>query len=87
MPSRAAARERYSFASLEEILEMPDLLAVQKDSFEWFMRHGLQDVPRGPDVRWRRQHVLHGRAGLPTGDGRQPERALWLHGVLHGVLH
>ena len=44
MPSRAAARERYSFASLEEILEMPDLLAVQKDSFEWFMRHGLQDV-------------------------------------------
>ena len=44
MPSRAAARERYSFASLEEVLEMPDLLAVQKDSFEWFMRDGLRDV-------------------------------------------
>ncbi|MFZ9274912.1 MAG: DNA-directed RNA polymerase subunit beta, partial [Ilumatobacteraceae bacterium] len=44
MPSRAAARERYTFASLEEILEMPDLLAVQKDSFEWFMRDGLRDV-------------------------------------------
>ena len=44
MPSRAAARERYSFASLDEILEMPDLLAVQKDSFEWFMRDGLRDV-------------------------------------------
>ena len=44
MPSRAAARERYSFASLDEVLEMPDLLAVQKDSFEWFMRDGLRDV-------------------------------------------
>jgi DNA-directed RNA polymerase subunit beta len=44
VPSRAAARERYTFASLEEILEMPDLLAVQKDSFEWFMRDGLRDV-------------------------------------------
>ncbi|MGA1148499.1 MAG: DNA-directed RNA polymerase subunit beta, partial [Ilumatobacteraceae bacterium] len=44
MPSRAAARERYTFASLEEVLEMPDLLAVQKDSFEWFMRDGLRDV-------------------------------------------
>ncbi len=44
MPSRAAARERYTFASLDEILEMPDLLAVQKDSFEWFMRDGLRDV-------------------------------------------
>jgi len=44
VPSRAAARERYSFASLEEVLEMPDLLAVQKDSFEWFMRDGLRDV-------------------------------------------
>jgi len=44
VPSRAAARERYSFASLDEVLEMPDLLAVQKDSFEWFMRDGLRDV-------------------------------------------
>ena len=44
MPSRAAARERYSFASLDEVLEMPDLLAVQKDSFEWFMRDGLREV-------------------------------------------
>ena len=44
MPSRAAARERYSFASLDEVLEMPDLLAVQKDSFNWFMRDGMRDV-------------------------------------------
>ncbi|MFM7047331.1 MAG: DNA-directed RNA polymerase subunit beta [Actinomycetota bacterium] len=44
MPSRAAARERYSFATLDEVLEMPDLLAVQKDSFDWFMRDGMRDV-------------------------------------------
>jgi len=44
VPSRAAARERYTFASLDEVLEMPDLLAVQKDSFNWFMRDGMRDV-------------------------------------------
>jgi DNA-directed RNA polymerase subunit beta len=44
VPSRAAARERYSFATLDEVIEMPDLLAVQKDSFEWFMRDGMRDV-------------------------------------------
>jgi len=44
VPSRAAARERYSFASLDEVLQMPDLLAVQKDSFDWFMRDGMRDV-------------------------------------------
>lgn len=44
MPSRAAARERYSFATLDEVLEMPDLLAVQKDSFDWFMRDGMREV-------------------------------------------
>jgi len=42
--SRASARERYSFANRPEILEMPDLIAVQRDSFEWFMRDGLREV-------------------------------------------
>jgi DNA-directed RNA polymerase subunit beta len=41
---RAHARERYSFASLPETLELPDLIAVQRASFEWFLRDGLREA-------------------------------------------
>ena len=44
MASRASARERYSFATLPETLELPDLLAVQRASFEWFLKDGLREA-------------------------------------------
>ena len=39
--ARAASRERYSFGNLEEILELPDLIAIQRESFSWLMNEGL----------------------------------------------
>ena len=44
MASRASARERYSFATLPETLELPDLIAVQRESFEWFLKEGLKEA-------------------------------------------
>ena len=44
MASRASARERYSFATLPETLELPDLLAVQRESFDWFLKEGLKEA-------------------------------------------
>ena len=44
MASRASARERYSFATLPETLQLPDLIAVQRDSFEWFLKEGLKEA-------------------------------------------
>ena len=41
MTARAASRERYSFGNLEEILEMPDLIAIQRESFSSLMTEGL----------------------------------------------
>ena len=41
MTARAALRERYSFGNLTEILELPDLIAIQRDSFAWLMSEGL----------------------------------------------
>ena len=41
MTARAASRERYSFGNLKEILELPDLIAIQRDSFSWLMSEGL----------------------------------------------
>ena len=44
MASRSVSRERYSFANLTEPLELPDLIAVQRESFEWFLNHGLAET-------------------------------------------
>ena len=37
---------RKSFARHEEILEMPNLLEVQKNSYQWFLDKGLREVFR-----------------------------------------
>ena len=43
LPARPAARRRHPFASLDEVLEPPDLVSIQRSSFEWFLRSGLAD--------------------------------------------
>ena len=44
MATRSANRERYSFANLAEPLEIPDLISVQRDSYEWFLKQGLVET-------------------------------------------
>jgi DNA-directed RNA polymerase subunit beta len=46
VPARAALRDRYSFANIDEVLDLPDLIAVQRESFQWFVDHGLADAFR-----------------------------------------
>ena len=46
MPARSTVRERYSFANLDEALELPDLIAIQRESFEWFLHQGLAETFR-----------------------------------------
>ena len=46
MASRSSTRERYSFANLTEPLDLPDLIAIQRSSFEWFLNHGLAETFR-----------------------------------------
>ncbi|MBQ3557178.1 MAG: DNA-directed RNA polymerase subunit beta [Oscillospiraceae bacterium] len=40
---------RKSFNRYEEILEMPNLLEIQKDSYQWFLEKGLREVFRDVD--------------------------------------
>lgn len=35
---------RMSYSRIDEVLEMPNLLAVQKDSYDWFLEEGLKEV-------------------------------------------
>jgi DNA-directed RNA polymerase subunit beta len=44
LPSRFRTPERFSFANLDEVLTLPDLVAVQRDSFEWFLHRGLAET-------------------------------------------
>ena len=41
---RLASRERLSFSNLTEVLELPDLIAIQRDSFQWFVDEGIAEV-------------------------------------------
>ncbi len=42
MASRVA--ERFSFGKIPEVLPLPDLLAVQHESFQWFLEDGLREI-------------------------------------------
>ncbi len=44
MPARFRSPERFSFANLDEVLPLPDLLAVPRDSFKWFLEKGLAEA-------------------------------------------
>ncbi|MEA2555832.1 MAG: DNA-directed polymerase subunit beta, partial [Actinomycetota bacterium] len=37
-------RDRVSFAKLDEVLQLPDLVAIQKESFDWLLQEGLKEV-------------------------------------------
>jgi DNA-directed RNA polymerase subunit beta len=41
---RPASRERLSFSRLPQVLELPDLIAVQRQSFQWFIEEGIAEV-------------------------------------------
>ncbi len=44
MSPRSTIRDRYSFANLDEALPLPDLIAIQRKSFDWFLLNGLKDT-------------------------------------------
>jgi len=46
LPARPASPTRFSFANLDDVLPLPDLVAVQRDSFAWFLNHGLKQTFR-----------------------------------------
>ena len=45
-PVKLGKNVRMSFSKIEEVLDMPNLIEVQKDSYRWFLEEGLQEVFR-----------------------------------------
>ncbi len=44
MSTRPAARVRHNFSKLEKVLEVPNLIDIQRSSFEWFINEGLRET-------------------------------------------
>ena len=43
-PTATGTNVRMSYSRQKEVLEMPNLIEVQKDSYQWFLREGLKEV-------------------------------------------
>ena len=43
-PQKLGTNVRQSFSKIEATTEMPNLIEVQKKSYEWFLKEGLPEV-------------------------------------------
>ncbi len=43
---KAGKRERYSFGRINEVMGLPNLIELQQNSYQWFLREGLQEIFR-----------------------------------------
>ena len=43
-PIKLGKNERMSYSKIDEVLEMPNLIEVQKNSYQWFIEKGLKEV-------------------------------------------
>ncbi len=43
-PVQLGKNTRMSFAHINEVLDMPNLIEIQKNSYEWFLKEGLREV-------------------------------------------
>ena len=45
-PVKVGRKTRLSFSKINEVMEMPNLIEVQKNSYQWFVNTGLREVLR-----------------------------------------
>ncbi len=43
-PVKIGRKERMSYSKIEAVLPMPNLIQIQKDSYDWFIKEGLAEV-------------------------------------------
>ncbi len=43
-PIKVGKRERISYAKIQEVLEMPNLIEIQQNSYDWFLKEGLREM-------------------------------------------
>lgn len=43
-PVQLGKNTRMSFSHINEVLDMPNLIEIQKNSYDWFLKEGLKEV-------------------------------------------
>lgn len=43
-PVKVGTRERWTFAKIKETLELPNLIEIQRNSYQWFIDTGLREI-------------------------------------------
>ena len=43
-PVKLGKNTRMSFGRINEVMEMPNLIEIQKNSYQWFLDTGLKEV-------------------------------------------
>ena len=43
-PVPVGKRTRYTYARIKEVMEMPHLLDIQRNSYDWFLKEGLDEI-------------------------------------------
>ncbi len=43
-PVKVGTRERWTFAKIKETLELPNLIEIQRNSYQWFIDEGLREI-------------------------------------------
>lgn len=43
-PEQVGNRVRWNYGKLREVLDLPNLIEIQRNSYEWFLREGLREV-------------------------------------------
>ena len=75
-PVQLGKNVRMSFARINEVLQMPNLIEVQINSYKWFLEEGLKevfgDVSAIYGLHWKPGAGLR---GLPSG--RNPQVHRW----------
>ncbi|ABZ83947.1 DNA-directed RNA polymerase, beta subunit [Heliomicrobium modesticaldum Ice1] len=45
-PVQCGPRERWTFARIQEVMDMPNLIEIQQNSYRWFLEEGLREMFR-----------------------------------------
>ena len=64
-PVQLGSTTRMSFSKINEVLDMPNLIEVQKNSYQWFLDQGLREVFQQQAHGDRRDERRHARALAP----------------------
>ena len=59
-PIKTGKSFRMSYSRQQEVLEMPNLIEVQKDSYQWFLDKGLKEVFPDRRLQWSSESGICG---------------------------